>query len=86
MSGEPNIITKPISSKSGIDGASGPNEQTLTMFGHQFTISDMRDIASFITRLQEASDHIEERGKLPDGSIFILKITGKEAQVSLIAS
>lgn len=58
------------------------NEQTLNIFGHGFTISDLKGIASFVAKLQLSVAEILERSELPQGSIFIMKIMDDEVQVS----
>ncbi len=58
------------------------NEQTLNIFGHGFTIADLKCVASFVAKLQLSVAEILERSDLPQGSIFIMKIMDNEVQVS----
>ena len=58
------------------------SEQTLNIFGHGFTMSELKSIASFASRLQHIADTILESNQIPDGSIYILKVCNGEVQIS----
>ena len=59
------------------------SEAKLTIFGHAFTLSELNSIARFTKQLQTTSTTLLNSAQvIPDGSIFIMKVTNHEIDVS----
>ncbi len=58
-------------------------ETKLTIFGHAFSMSEFQDISRFATTLELIATRVlRAEQQIPDGAIFIMKVTNKEMQVS----
>jgi hypothetical protein len=66
---------------------SGPDnnkaENTITIFGHVFTMSELNTLSTFSGKLQATASTLLNSGQsVPEGSIFILKVIDHEINVS----
>jgi hypothetical protein len=58
-------------------------ENTITIFGHVFTMSELNTLSTFSGKLQATASTLLNSGQsVPEGSIFILKVIDHEINVS----
>jgi hypothetical protein len=58
------------------------SEPVLHFLGRAFTMSELAHIASFATNLKSKAAGIASDDYLPDGTVYMVKVFGKDIQVS----